>query len=178
MPEPEPPPRAAEPQPEAQPEPVVEPEVERAEIEAAEIATPVASPPPSPEPVAPEPPPPVPEPLAAAPPAPEPPAVELPAAVAPSEEMASVTLAELYFNQGFADKAIDVLKRLLAREPENERARARLLELEAREAQLAAEQQRVAAVVGPGVDAKAVRRQAIARTIAELEKLLAAVRRG
>ena len=96
----------------------------------------------------------------------------------PSEEIASVTLAELYFNQGFPDKAETLLRQLLAREPGNERARARLQEIEAREARVQAEARQVAAVVGPGADAKAVRRQAIVRAIAELEKLLAAIRKG
>lgn len=111
-------------------------------------------------------------PPAAAAPAP----VRVPATA--SEEIASVTLAELYFNQGFADKAVAVLRQLLAREPGNERARARLAELEAREAQLQTEVRQVAAVVGPGADSRAVRRQAIVKTIAQLEKMLAAIRRG
>jgi len=121
----------------------------------------------------------------AAPPAPPPPMPETPLEVkapvsgpAPTEEIASVTLAELYFNQGFADKAVAVLKQLLIREPGNERARARLTEIEAREARLQVEQAQVAAATGPGVDQRALRRQAIQRTIAQLEKMLKAVRKG
>ena len=41
-------------------------------------------------------------------------------------ELISSTLAELYFNQGFTDKAIEVYQQVLGREPANERARARL----------------------------------------------------
>jgi hypothetical protein len=148
--------------PAPEPAPVVEPEIEP-EVE------------PEPEPA---PPAPLPLVVQAPPQAPEPVPEPAPQAAPPSEEMASVTLAELYFNQGFADKAVAVLKQLLAREPLNQRAQARLEELEAREARLKVEQEQVASVVGPGVDPKAIRRQAIARTIAELEKLLAAVRKG
>lgn len=118
-------------------------------------------------------------------PAPSPPLPETPREVkapvsgpAPTEEIASVTLAELYFNQGFADKAVAVLKQLLIREPGNERARARLTEIEAREARLQVEQAQVAAATGPGVEPRALRRQAIQRTIAQLEKMLKAVRKG
>lgn len=132
-------------------------------------------PPPTPAPAAVSlpPPPPVPPPVVAVVPAA--PAFEPPAA---SEEIASVTLAELYFNQGHVDKAVSVLKQLLAREPSNERARTRLQEIEAREQQLRAEQQRVASAVGPGADARAVRRQAVERTIAKLEQMLASIRKG
>jgi DNA-binding SARP family transcriptional activator len=95
-----------------------------------------------------------------------------------SEEIASVTLAELYFNQGFGDKAVSVLRQLLQREPQNERALARLAEIDAREAKLEAEQAKLAADSGPGADPQALRRQAIERTISQLEKMLAAIRKG
>jgi hypothetical protein len=48
-----------------------------------------------------------------------------------SGELMSPTLAELYFNQGFTDKAIEVYRQLLDREPDNTRLRRRLDELQA-----------------------------------------------
>jgi DNA-binding SARP family transcriptional activator len=89
-----------------------------------------------------------------------------------------VTLAELYFNQGFTDRAIEVLKQLLQREPANERARARLAEIEDREGRVKAEQAQLTASSSPDADARTLRRQAIERTIARLEKMLAAIRKG
>jgi hypothetical protein len=56
------------------------------------------------------------------------------ALVDPSPEapvLSTPTLAELYFDQGFKDKAIQVYEELLEREPQNERARARLIEIKA-----------------------------------------------
>ena len=47
------------------------------------------------------------------------------------EPFASATLAELYFNQGSLDRAVEVYKELLKREPANDRIRARVAELEA-----------------------------------------------
>ena len=89
-----------------------------------------------------------------------------------------MTLAELYFNQGFTDKAVDVLRQLLQREPGNERARSRLAEIEDREGRVLAEQAQVAAASGSDTDRRALRRQAIERTISQLEKMLAAIRKG
>jgi predicted Zn-dependent protease len=89
-----------------------------------------------------------------------------------------VTLAELYFNQGFTDKAVDVLRQLLQREPGNERARSRLAEIEDREGRVLAEQAQVAAASASDTDRRALRRQAIERTISQLEKMLAAIRKG
>src|SRR6188768_4073423 len=43
----------------------------------------------------------------------------------------SPTLGELYFNQGFTEKAVEVYRALSTREPGNERLAARLKELEA-----------------------------------------------
>jgi hypothetical protein len=77
----------------------------------------------------------------------------------------SSTLAELYFQQGLADRAIEVYRQLLQEEPGNERARARLAELQ------------TLAAAEPPVDPRATRRRALERTIAALERLLAAVRR-
>jgi len=100
-----------------------------------------------------------------------------PAMAEPAPELASSTLAELYFNQGFNDKAIDVYRQLIEREPGNERAHARLTELQALERHLKAEEQRAPAAAPAAQDPRAVRRAAIERTIARLEGMLAAVRR-
>jgi tetratricopeptide (TPR) repeat protein len=87
-------------------------------------------------------------------------------------------LAELYFNQGFTDKAIEVYRQLLQREPRNERARTRLGELEALERRIKDEETRTASAPGGvAADAAAARRQAIERTIARLEGLLATLRK-
>jgi tetratricopeptide (TPR) repeat protein len=86
---------------------------------------------------------------------------EAPAA-ALEAELASVTLAELYLGQGVRDKAIEVLRQVINREPENARAQERLAEIE----------QPVTS------DRRAARRQALERTIARLESMLAAARRG
>ena len=74
----------------------------------------------------------------------------------------SSTLAELYYQQGLVDRAVDVYRQLLAQDPGNDRARSRLEELERVEA--------------PS-DGRAARRRALERTIAGLESLLGAVRR-
>lgn len=101
----------------------------------------------------------------------------LEAASLPTPELTSPTLAELYFTQGFTDKAIEVYRQLLEREPGNERARARLAELEAIERHLRAEEARYAGVAAPPADPREARRRAIERTIARLEGLLSAIRR-
>jgi tetratricopeptide (TPR) repeat protein len=89
--------------------------------------------------------------------------------------LSSATLGELYFNQGFTDKAMEVYRELLEREPSNERARARLVEIQALDRHLRDEETR-----GPEVpkDPRAARREAIERTIARLEALLGALRKG
>ena len=132
------------------------------------LAVPLPSAPPAP----PELPPPAPAAATEAPPAAPP---ESPAPAEPA--LASLTLAELYFNQGFTDKAIDVYRQMLEREPDNERAQARLTELQALERRLKAEEQRSPALAAAPQDPRAVRRAAIERTIAQLESMLAAVRR-
>jgi len=122
--------------------------------------------------------PPLPPPVfAPAPPPPAPPRMDV--AQAPeADELTSSTLAELYFNQGFTDKAIEVYRQLLQREPGNERGRTRLAELEVLERRLAEEEARAAAPAGGGpADAATARRHAIERTIARLEGLLAALRK-
>jgi hypothetical protein len=74
----------------------------------------------------------------------------------------SSTLAELYLKQGLVDQAVEVYRRLLAGEPGNARARARLAEIERMPSPEAA---------------RGARRQALERTIAGLEALLAVVQR-
>jgi len=74
----------------------------------------------------------------------------------------SPTLAELYYQQGVVDRAVDVYRQVVEQEPGNEKARQRLAELEAG--------------AGAGAD-RAARRAALERTIAGLEQLVAAVRR-
>jgi len=87
--------------------------------------------------------------------------------VEPVEEPAaapfpSSTLAELYFQQGLVDRAAAVYRQLLELEPDNDKAKRRLAELEQGE---------------PASLDRASRRQALERTIAGLELLLAAVKR-
>ena len=96
----------------------------------------------------------------AAAPAPGPEAA-IDSASASTTPFSSSTLAELYFQQGLVDRAVDVYRQLLEQEPENEKARQRLDEL-----------QRAA----PVADERAARRRALERTIAGLEALLGAVR--
>ena len=137
-----------------------------------------AAPPPARVEAPPRPPPPR---VEALPPPSPPEAVPAPApAPAPAEadDLTSSTLAELYFNQGFTDKAIEVYRQLLQREPGNERGRTRLADLEALERRLNEEESRAAPPAGGGpADAAAARRRAIERTIARLEGLLAALRK-
>jgi hypothetical protein len=103
--------------------------------------------------------------------------VTIPTATPAPEEgqLSSATLAELYFNQGFTDKAIEVYRELIAREPENGRAAARLTELEALNRHLQEEERRAPAA--PLEDRRATRRLAIERTIARLEHLREGLRR-
>jgi tetratricopeptide (TPR) repeat protein len=189
-------------EPEREPEPEPEPEAEPP-IPPPTIAAPPPPPPvpvrsPAPEPVVTAPPPLPPPVFAAAPPppprieAPPPPKIEAPPPAPPpppppveavaarppeADDLTSSTLAELYFNQGFTDKAIEVYRQLLQREPGNERGRTRLAELEALEHRLAEEEARAPSPAGGAGDAAAVRRQAIERTIARLEGLLSALRK-
>jgi hypothetical protein len=103
-----------------------------------------------------------------------------------ASSLLSPTLGELYFNQGFTEKAIEVYRELSAREPGNERLSARLRELEKLERTLggglAAEPERTAAperTGEPAADSAAAdRREQIERTIARLEGLLSAIRKG
>jgi tetratricopeptide (TPR) repeat protein len=89
-------------------------------------------------------------------------------APAESPALSSSTLAEIYFEQGLRDKAIETYEELLEREPRNERARARLVELKSLAPPPAAAAQD---------DPRLARRRALERTIARLQAMLAAVRR-
>jgi hypothetical protein len=112
---------------------------------------------PPPPRVAPPPAPPAPAPPAPAP-APEPGLA--PAPESASGELTSATLAELYFKQGFPEKAIEVYRQLVQREPDNDRLRRRLAELQ------------------DSPSPAASRRLALERTIARLEGMLAAIKKG
>jgi hypothetical protein len=84
----------------------------------------------------------------------------------------SSTLAELYFRQGLVDRAVEIYHALVAAEPTNAKARARLSEIVA--------SRDAVPVDGPvaGVDEeRAARRRALERTIARLEALLLIIRR-
>jgi hypothetical protein len=87
---------------------------------------------------------------------------ESPAETAATTPFSSSTLAELYFQQGLADRAADVYRQLLEEDPLNDKARQRLAEIER---------------ATPVADDRAARRRALERTIAGLEALLGAVRR-
>jgi hypothetical protein len=102
-----------------------------------------------------------PPPRAAAPPTPPAPAPPAPAQESASGELTSPTLAELYFKQGFPEKAIEVYRQLVDREPDNDRLRRRLAELQ-----------------DTPSSAPASRRVALERTIAKLEGMLAAIKKG
>jgi pentatricopeptide repeat protein len=98
-----------------------------------------------------------------------------PAPPSASGELTSPTLAELYFKQGFPDKAIEVYRELVEREPENDRLRRRLAELEdapPADVPMAAPQ------AAPSAHPAATRRVALERTIAKLEGMLAAIKKG
>ena len=95
------------------------------------------------------------------PPDPGRPSPELDSADA-STPFSSSTLAELYFQQGLVERAVDVYRQLVQQDPSNEKARLRLVELESASA---------------GPEDRQARRRALERTIAGLESLLAAVQR-
>jgi Tetratricopeptide repeat len=103
------------------------------------------------------------------------PAAPRPAEPVPaSAEIVSSTLAELYFSQGVLEKAVEVYRQVLVCEPGNERARARLSELEGL-ARPPAEPPGPAAPLG--VDPQERQRDVIQRTIVKLEAMLTAVRK-
>lgn len=91
-------------------------------------------------------------------------------------DLNSSTLAELYFNQGFTDQAIEVYRQIAGREPDNERLQARLRELEGLQRHLRAES--AVPPPSPAGDPRAARRLALERTITRLEGLQATFRRG
>jgi hypothetical protein len=98
-----------------------------------------------------------------APRAPHPPAVSDDTEAGPgATPFSSSTLAELYFRQGLVERAVEVYRQVLDEEPGNDRARARLAEIEA-------------ASSGPAT--RAARRAALERTIAGLEALLIGLQR-
>jgi len=97
---------------------------------------------------------------AAARPAPAPAAPRPTPEVVPEGQLATPTLAELYVAQGHREKAADVYRAILERDPRNRAARDRLNELED---ELAGQQ---------------TRRRALETSIARLERLLEAVERG
>ncbi len=82
------------------------------------------------------------------------------------EEIVSATLAELHVEQGHLDEAIGLYRRLVEREPENQRARSRLAELEA------------GGAAAPAERSPADRKDVVRRQIAALEHMLEGVRRG
>jgi len=85
--------------------------------------------------------------------------------------LASTTLAELYSSQGLTEKAIEVYRELLEREPENAQAKERLVELEGAGASTEGEEV-------PAPDPGLARRRAVESTIRRLEGLLAALGGG
>jgi hypothetical protein len=107
-----------------------------------------------------------------------PPAPSSEAALEPADKtgkpLSSGTLAELYFEQGLLDRAMAVYREVLAGEPGNEAARARLAEIQA-EAESAAGEGRGEAEAGGG--GGAARRRVVERTIERLEAFLAVVQR-
>lgn len=98
----------------------------------------------------------------------------LPGPGASGTEMASATLAELYFNQGLIDRAVALYQQLVQRQPGNGRIQARLVELQGIERHLRGAEPGAAGEDEP----RLARRRALERTIARLEDLLAAVKRA
>jgi len=93
---------------------------------------------------------------------------------AAAAELATPTLAELYFEQGIHDKAVEVYKQIVQREPDNAKAASRLGEIEAL---------RTAAAVPPppaGAPpaAPADRAEAVRRVIGQLEGWLSVIERS
>jgi len=102
-----------------------------------------------------------------------------PAPTPETAALSSSTLAELYFRQGFLDKAIEVYQQLLQREPNNERGRARLGELRALPApSVPPTIPPAAAAAAAPEDERTTRRRVIERAIARLEDLLLTIRRN
>ena len=100
-----------------------------------------------------------------------------PVAAPEAAELASSTIGEIYFNQGHTGKAIEVYRRVVEQDPGNERARARLAELEAIERHLRADEA-AAARAALAMDPRAARRAALERTIGRLEDLMGSFKNG
>jgi len=77
----------------------------------------------------------------------------------------------VYLSQGLTQKAIEVYRELLEREPGNALAKERLIELEGAAAPMRGKEL-------PAPDPRLARRRAVERTIRRLEGLLAALGRG
>jgi tetratricopeptide (TPR) repeat protein len=86
--------------------------------------------------------------------------------------LSSSTLAELYLRQGLAAQAVEVYRQVVAADPANGRARARLHEIEAAAGAAGAREDPSGAE-----DPNEARRRALERTIDALEALLSALRR-
>jgi hypothetical protein len=99
------------------------------------------------------------------------------AAEAADGELASPTLAELYYQQGSPDRAAEIYRQLLARDPGNEGYRGRLIEIAEIQAEMAGGG-RAAGAQGASVAGAAGRRSTIERQIQALDELLAAVQRA
>ena len=92
----------------------------------------------------------------------EAPSVPEHAASGAATPLSSSTLAELYFQQGLVDRALEVYRQVIDEEPGNERARSRLAELESAHSL---------------ADVRSARRAVLERTIAGLEALLVVLQR-
>jgi cytochrome c-type biogenesis protein CcmH/NrfG len=103
--------------------------------------------------------------------APHAPGGRAPRTEATGKPLSSGTLAELYFQQGSLERAVEVYREVLTAEPGNEAARARLAEIEA---EVAAGKDEAAPVADDG-EGRAARRRVLERTIERLEALLAVV---
>ncbi len=91
-------------------------------------------------------------------------------------ELASPTLAELYYQQGSPDRAAEIYRQLLARDPGNEGYRSRLIEIAEIQAEMAGGER--PAGVGVRSEEGGGARPTIERQIVALEQLLSAVRRS
>jgi tetratricopeptide (TPR) repeat protein len=92
-------------------------------------------------------------------------------------ELASPTLAELYYQQGSPDRAAEIYRQLLARDPRNEGYRSRLIEIAEIQAEMAGGGRTAGAQAASAAGA-AGRRSTIERQIQALDELLAAVQRA
>jgi tetratricopeptide (TPR) repeat protein len=92
--------------------------------------------------------------------------------------LASVTLAELYFDQGLPERAAEVYRQLQAQDPSNGRIEARLAEIEANVASRGSSAPvRDLGVAPPGRSGAVADRAAVERVVRRLERLRTALRR-